>query len=91
MSCGGDILSCLSLCSYSSKKAPGFEVILGIGAYFWICLCWIGLLFLGYCLVSSGVSESVLAVSPALSVFSAGVIMGECLLVLEAVGSRGQG
>jgi hypothetical protein len=39
----------------------GFGVIIGLGADFWICLCWVGVLFFSFCFLSA-FSECVMAV-----------------------------
>lgn len=59
-------------------------VSLGWEADFWVCLCWAGVLFLGFCLIS-GFSGSMLAVC---CLFFAGLLSWcghrERLLLLQA-------
>ena len=62
-------------------------MIRGLGADFWVCLCWVGVLFLSFCF-RSGFSECVVCVLPLLLACLVGVLKGECFLVLEA-GRRG--
>ena len=57
-------------------------MIIGLSAGFWICISWVGLLFLGFCFLSVS-SESVMAILPVLLVCSGGMFR-ESLLVLEA-------
>lgn len=46
---------------YTGVEASGFRAIIGLGDDLSVCLCWTGILFLGFCFFS-GFSESLMVV-----------------------------
>ena len=54
-------------------------MIVGLGADFWICLCWVGILFLGFCFLSRFL-KSLMVFAYFLGLLT---IDKKCLIVLE--------
>lgn len=74
------------MCSYADILAYGFGMIIGLGSDFWVCLCWVGVLFFGFCFFLWIFRECIGGMLLVLVACSTGVFMR----TLAGVGGKGR-
>ena len=68
---------------YTGVEASGFRAIIGLGDDLSVCLCWTGILFLGFCFFSLGFMRVWWMCAACVPELFSWCVLQECLVMLK--------